>query len=733
MKKGLKILSISLLLSLMVACNRDEITNTNSSIPQTSESVTSNSSDEKTSSISSNTSSSSSSSSSSEDKKDEAISIYSEVIASDLQEYDIATTDYNVGTTIKISKGVQLEGSGKQITTIKGESVNSVTRIKNIKEDKPIYITIEHENPQILMHIAPGGKGNRSLIIEDEAGNKVYEKPNEGSSDMFTLDTSAFGNISKQTYKIYGTNGYNLYYLGVKQEATSLGKETGFEINTSSVKKDYLIGDELDFSNLEVSAIYEVGAKLVIKDGYTIDSSKVDLTKSGTYSVDVKYKEFPVQSFEITIHEATKIVSYSDFLFGNKVASRFKKVYNLNEVVNTQNIVVKVGNDEYLQKVTPTFSTVDTSTVGEKDLTISYQVGEKTLTDTIKITVIDKSSLQKDEDGSYLVVVDKNSTESEGSIIDNKLTFKSIQNALDFYENAGLEETSVKKVEIKDGTYKEKVYVEIPNVEFTSASVDASKVVIEYDAIADTLDANGLAGSTYGSSTVTVHGNNFKASNITFKNSAFTTMEEYNTSTANNKQACAIVVDVDAKFSNCVFKGFQDTLYAREGNQIYEECDISGMTDYIFGETSSVYLKNCEITSLYRGSETNGGYICVTKEGKGSTTNCGFFFEGCNIKGEQGVVEGTISLARPWGSNARITYANCTMDKAISKKGYGDQSDTKNCRFEVMSGISPELAEFNEYNNTGEGAISTPVKGGNILTEEQYTALLNIVNSLFNK
>ena len=47
-----------------------------------------------------------------------------------------------------------------------------------------------------------------------------------------------------------------------------------------------------------------------------------------------------------------------------------------------------------------------------------------------------------------------------------------------------------------------------------------------------------------------------------------------------------------------------------------------------------------------------------------------------------------------------------------------------------MSGNKPENAAFSEYNNSGEGSISTPVKGGTFLSEEQYQALIALAAAL---
>jgi hypothetical protein len=154
------------------------------------------------------------------------------------------------------------------------------------------------------------------------------------------------------------------------------------------------------------------------------------------------------------------------------------------------------------------------------------------------------------------------------------------------------------------------------------------------------------------------------------------------------------------------------------------------MTDFIFGEDVEAIFNGGTIHCLNRNSTTNGGYICAPKPSSDTSVQVGFFFNNMTITAEEGVTQGTVSLARPWGKFARVTFANCTMPDAISKKAYGDTSDKKNPRFDQMSGNLPTTAHFAEYNNTGDGAITTAVAGGTILTSDEYNNLLAKVNNL---
>jgi pectinesterase len=730
MKKSLKILSVVLLAGL-VSCNNT-----------TSSSITSSTTSSVASSVTSSSTTVYSSSSSSVDPTS-PVTVTNEFIAGDLANATLTGDSYKINSAFSIigSKVTYDSGSSKTITNLEGNSINSNGRLKNFKQDgKGTYlqITVSGDNAKLLVNIASGGSSKRTLTILDSSGTEVYTITKEGDTEVFTIDIS----LNKGIYTLGGDNGYNLYYAGLSEEI-ALGNETGFIVDASNVSKNLFVGETLSLTELDVYATYESGAKVELSSKeYTVDTSNVNTSIEGDYVVTIKYKSYTAQTFTVNVSTITDF-EISDFVINGKVATRLPKVYKLNDTISKDAITV-VAKSSKTQKVinNATITLPSTSTAGAKQ--IEVKVGS--ITKTIDITVIDSSTftyLQSGDQKVYFIAVNSGYTDgdvetiSSGSVSVNTMKFSTIQNALDYIKTCGVDDAAIKNIEVSSGTYKEKLYVEVPNVSLSCSSND---VIIEYDAISDTKDARGNALSTYGSSTVTVLGANFYASGITFKNSYFNTMDEYNSSTLGNKQGCALVCDVDAAFNNCKFVGFQDTLYARLGNQIYKNCSISGMTDYIFGETANAYFLNCKITSLYKGSDTNNGYIATTKPSSDVTgNNCGFVFNRCDIKGEydsNGTLltkEGTVSLARPWSKYSKITYANCTMDAAISTKAYGDSSDKKNARFEIMSGVKPQDAKFSEYNNSGEGSISSAVTGGSILTETEYNSLMTIVNSLFSK
>lgn len=74
------------------------------------------------------------------------------------------------------------------------------------------------------------------------------------------------------------------------------------------------------------------------------------------------------------------------------------------------------------------------------------------------------------------------------------------------------------------------------------------------------------AGSLDKSSTVNIVSSNFAAYNVNFVNSY-----------GKGAQAVAVTANGNMQaFYGCAFKGYQDTLYAKDGDQYYSNCYVEG-------------------------------------------------------------------------------------------------------------------------------------------------------------
>jgi pectinesterase len=232
---------------------------------------------------------------------------------------------------------------------------------------------------------------------------------------------------------------------------------------------------------------------------------------------------------------------------------------------------------------------------------------------------------------------------------DGKGDFKTIQQAIDHAPPYGADRLLV---EIRPGTYHERVMVPQDRPRVTFLGQDAKTTVITYSMSAT------AAGGTFFSSIVQVEANEFEAENVTFENS-------YGV----GSQAVAISVQSDkAEFRKCRFLGWQDTLYANRGRQYYKDCYIAGHVDFIFGNATA-FFDHCEIRSL------GAGYITAQSRLSAESTT-GYVFYRCDLTGEN--ASKGVYLGRPWRPYARVVYIECTMGAHIRPEGWDNWRNDAN-------------------------------------------------------
>lgn len=275
--------------------------------------------------------------------------------------------------------------------------------------------------------------------------------------------------------------------------------------------------------------------------------------------------------------------------------------------------------------------------------------------------------------------------------------FKTVQAAIDSITDS----TKETVIQIKNGTYMEKIHIWKPNVTLIGENVN--ETVLTYDDYAKKLFDDGTKYGTFHSYTVLVAGNNFKASNITFANTAGRGSEV--------GQALAAYVDADkVSFENCRFLGSQDTLFTGPlppvpmagglfgspmeeypkipGRQYYKNCYIEGDVDFIFGTATAVF-ENCEIFSFERDREVNG-YVTAASTQEGQ--EYGYVFINCSLTSD--ARPKTVYLGRPWRNFAKTVYINCEMGAHIKDEGWHNWNKPE----------AEETMLYAEYGSKGTGA-----------------------------
>lgn len=227
---------------------------------------------------------------------------------------------------------------------------------------------------------------------------------------------------------------------------------------------------------------------------------------------------------------------------------------------------------------------------------------------------------------------------------------------------------------LRDGVYDENVTVHSwnPKIDLIGESKDGT--VITHD---DHFDEIGRGrNSTFFTYTLKVCGNEFRARNLTVRNSAG----------PDAGQAIALHAEADrAVFENCRFVGNQDTVYTGGGGarQYFEGCHIEGTTDFVFGGATAVF-ENCDIHSKA------DSYITAASTPQHEPF--GFVFEDCTLTADPAVSE--VYLGRPWRDHAHVAVLRSQLGTHIHPAGWHNWS-----RPDVEDTVT-----YAEYDNRGPGA-----------------------------
>lgn len=163
--------------------------------------------------------------------------------------------------------------------------------------------------------------------------------------------------------------------------------------------------------------------------------------------------------------------------------------------------------------------------------------------------------------------------------------FSTIQSAVDSLSTSS---SSAQCIFIQPGTYSEQVLVSARKAQLTvygftkdTTTYSANQVTIT----GSLSQADGLSNDE--TATLRVKATNFKLYNVNVANTY-----------GKGSQAVALSAYADSGYYACAFTGYQDTLLAQTGNQLYSGCMISGVTDFIFGQNAPAWFEKCDIRVL---------------------------------------------------------------------------------------------------------------------------------------
>jgi pectinesterase len=232
-------------------------------------------------------------------------------------------------------------------------------------------------------------------------------------------------------------------------------------------------------------------------------------------------------------------------------------------------------------------------------------------------------------------------------------------------------------VTIRNGVYKEKLYLDSTKTKITLQGEDAFKTILTFDDHSGKISAAGDTLHTFNSYTFLQEGNDFTVKNLSIANSA-----GYSAGQA----VAAHIMGDRVKFENCRFLGNQDVLYAGKSGsrQYFLNCYIEGTTDFIFGP-STAWFEGCHINSK-RNSH-------VTAASTPKEQAFGYVFNNCVLTTDS-IAVNKVSLGRPWRPYASVAYINCYLGAHILPEGWNNWRNPAN----------EATARYAEYQSYGPGA-----------------------------
>ena len=234
---------------------------------------------------------------------------------------------------------------------------------------------------------------------------------------------------------------------------------------------------------------------------------------------------------------------------------------------------------------------------------------------------------------------------------------------------------------ILPGTYTEQVYIPPLGGPLTvqgytpdARSYQDNTVTITYNLSRTT---PGLANND-ATSTLRLWTSNVKLYNLNIANTFG--------QAATSGQALALSAQkTNQGFYACKFEGYQDTIYANEGRQIYAKTYISGAVDFIFGLRAIAWFNDVDIVTV------GPGYI--TANGREAENNTSIYvINQSKVTGTSGA--NSTVLGRPWRTFSRVVFQKTYLGDVVKPEGWA--------RWDAVQ--STDNVVYEEYKNFGPGA-----------------------------
>ncbi|KAH8687766.1 carbohydrate esterase family 8 protein [Tricladium varicosporioides] len=261
-------------------------------------------------------------------------------------------------------------------------------------------------------------------------------------------------------------------------------------------------------------------------------------------------------------------------------------------------------------------------------------------------------------------------------------TYSTIQKAIDSLSTTS---TTAQSIFIQAGTYSEQVKIPSRAAALTIYGYTTDTTSYAKNVVTITHSSSLLSGAADDEATGTVQNRaaNTKFYNINIKNTY-----------GKGSQAIALAAyNTQQGYYGVGLYGYQDTLLAQTGNQVYAGCYIEGAVDFIFGQHARAWIDSTDIAV--------SGVGAITANGRASSSDVSYYvINKSTVAGTSGTAAGTgkVYLGRPWSQYARVCFQNTALSAIVNSAGWEQWSTTT---------ANTENVSFQEYGNTGTGASGT--------------------------
>ena len=618
-----------------------------------------------------------------------------------------------------------------------GAQVSDASYTKSIKlggTADAFYINAP-EAGELIIHVQNGSSGVTSwqkLVLTKPDG--TTEEVSYSAHNASPIREVKIPLAAKGKYSLTRTSGTSdIFYAQFKCRVKDTPLDSIEVVGAGTTS--YFVGQTYTKSGIELNKVYSETMRtepLELDDeGLVVDDSAVDTSKSGIYKVNLTYndgeKDYKA-SIDVTVYAVESLSlgknaikdGIKNSYNGIYVNQHLRELYILGEKFSSEGLTVTVrgaigeGADkktqDFLIKSGYTISGNDISSAGKKTVTVTLDgTTVKDIFEVYVISGIEDLTEAKSVAVKVDAVISDNAVGTKNST--NEYQFKTIHQALEFLESCGIPDDAEKTITLAAGLYNEKLEVNIPNLTIIGAGTgETAYSMIEWDSLFGERDESGYVHTTDSTSTLNI---SEKAVGFTMKNvivsNYFNCKEHFDERMGegfSEHRALAMLVQADkVTVENCTLLGYQDTLELFTGRHVFKNCLIEGVTDFIFGSNGTTYFTGCEIRQIRHVKANQGGYMTAFKgtNGSGTKVTYGAIFDDCDFTAEEGVPAGLSAIGRAWGADAAVMVMNSRIGGHIAKN---------TSRYVGMGAGEPKDAQFLEYNNTGAGAVETPVQVG---------------------